>query len=479
MGLFCIDVDLLLSSLRDDPENFVALLKAEMAKVEEMFQVGKERSVALLDYAKRNRDLAWKLAKEYDKWCGDEENVAVRALQETRAEFLFEDVHYSQRKEKEYNGSRSSALFFGGVVSCLWVLFAVILVTHANAYDYFLWMPAHRIFRMFILLSLYVFSLAVDAGIFSTFFWTFCVTLSFRDLTAISFQICSITLALTCVYLIHGRGDLDRERAADYWLVVLVGVQLLYLVNPFPVLYRSARMRLLRTLGRIIFSPFSSPNFFDVWLADQFCSLIVILSDFGYTLCYFVADVGRSTDVCTTGIDPWLRSALACVPFWFRLMQSARRFRDEGSGHFHMANAGKYFLSLCVAAFATLHALSDQFTGKWDAFRILWLIFGVSATLASSFWDAIMDFDGVKDSGYFPKWHFGVAVVTNSLLRCAWLFTVAPLPFAGFMYDRILEFSLGSAEILRRAQWNAYRVASEHVKMMKEKQRTRTRQHLN
>ena len=480
MGVFDVNKELLLSSIRGDPENFVRLLEEEIGRVDELFQAaalaagGEKKLSSLSKFARRNRDVVWKVAREFDAW--NQGSEGVEAVEASKAQFL------SPVERADVRLGYAPMAFLGGTASCLLVLFVVILITHANAYDYFLWMPAHRVFRMFILLSLYIFSLAVDAKIFSAFLWSPSsdILLPFRDLAAIAFQICSITLALTCAYLIHGRGDLDRERAADYWLVALVGVQLLYLVNPFPLLYRDARVSLLRALGRIALSPFSKPDFFTIWLADQFCSLIVILSDFGYTLCYFIVDAGRSKDTCTAQVDPWLRSAVACIPFWFRLMQCARRFWDDGYGYGHLANAGKYGLSLCVASFATLHALTDGFNGKWDAFRILWLIFGVLATVASAIWDVTMDFSGVsRRNRYFPKWCLGIAVASNSLLRCAWLFTVAPLPFAGFMYERILEFSLGFAEILRRAQWNVYRIANEHVQTIERTQKSLLNNHLN
>lgn len=40
-------------------------------------------------------------------------------------------------------------------------------------------------------------------------------------------------------------------------------------------------------------------KFRDFWLADQFCSMVILITDVGYTGCYFILDLGRGTDKCT------------------------------------------------------------------------------------------------------------------------------------------------------------------------------------
>jgi hypothetical protein len=56
--------------------------------------------------------------------------------------------------------------FFGGTFATLLAVLVVLLCTQ-DAVSSPMWMPAHRIFRMFLLLSLYLFFLSIDVLIWS------------------------------------------------------------------------------------------------------------------------------------------------------------------------------------------------------------------------------------------------------------------------------------------------------------------------
>jgi hypothetical protein len=121
--------------------------------------------------------------------------------------------------------------------------------------------------------------------------------------------------------------------------------------------------------------------------------------------------------------------------------------------------------------FATLHEALDGDT--WGPFRIVWVVCAACAAIGSFLWDILMDF-GIGRPHFallrrnllFPKWCYYLAMPLNLVLRCAWLFTVAPSPFVGYVYEKALEFSLAGAEIFRRAHWNLYRLANEQTALM-------------
>lgn len=64
-----------------------------------------------------------------------------------------------------------------------------------------------------------------------------------------------------------------------------------------------------------------------------------------------------------------------------------------------------------------------------------------------------------------PKWSYYFAMPFDLVFRCAWLFTVAPAPFSGYVYDKALEICLAAAEITRRGNWNIFRLANEQTQL--------------
>ncbi len=386
--------------------------------------------------------------------------------------------------------------FFGGVFLTLLVALIVLLSTQ-DAVASPMWMPAHRVFRMFLLLALYLLFLSIDVLIWSVVpvDWAFVFGidqtryLRSRHYALAAFQVCprcsffflvlffhplqigSITMAMACGCLIHWRMNPAPDSGADYWLLAVFLINLFYLLNPFPFGHRRARMWLLSTLGRIVAAPWMGPlQFRDFWLADQFCSLVMLVTDAGYACCFFAVDLGRQTDHCTATYMPWLRPAMAVLPFWFRFLQCLRRFYDLRVPR-DLVNAGKYMLSMLLVLFATLHTALDS--SDWGPFHIVWVLCAACAAFGSFLWDILMDF-GIGRPHFcllrrnllFPKWCYYLAMPLNLVLRCGWLFTVAPSPFVGYVYEKALEFSLAGAEVFRRAHWNLYRLANEQTALM-------------
>ena len=155
-------------------------------------------------------------------------------------------------------------------------------------------------------------------------------------------------------------------------------------------------------------------------------------------------------------------------------MQCLRRYYDLRV-YRDLLNAGKYFLSITLVVFATLHSTLDIDT--WGTFRILWIVNAVLATLSAFTWcvqiccccwlllvvvgccwlllgvddlflfrDVLLDwgigrihFRLLRRNLVFPKWCYYLAMPLNLVLRCAWLFTVAPSPFVGYVYEKALE----------------------------------------
>ena len=158
---------------------------------------------------------------------------------------------------------------------------------------------------------------------------------------------------------------------------------------PFDTFFRPTRYYLLRTLGKIVTAPFHSVDFRDFcqsreerrWYAggfvcaelirvfccavgcsdvgDQLCSLVNVFNDVMYSFCYlttghFLLDA-HSDPQCTSAQSSavWV---LACLPYYWRLCQCLRKYRDNPpANRRQLWNAGKYSCSIITTLLSLLN----------------------------------------------------------------------------------------------------------------------------
>jgi hypothetical protein len=102
----------------------------------------------------------------------------------------------------------------------------------------------------------------------------------------------------------------------------------------------------------MILSPFRPVVFRDFFLADQINSLVIVLYDFEFVICFFSYDAWAGTGTigclfptyilghCTAG-NAWTRPLFAIIPAAVRFIQCIRRFYDSKDIK-QLYNAGKY-----------------------------------------------------------------------------------------------------------------------------------------
>ncbi|XP_078686363.1 solute carrier family 53 member 1-like isoform X1 [Branchiostoma floridae x Branchiostoma belcheri] len=261
--------------------------------------------------------------------------------------------------------------------------------------------------------------------------------------------------------------------------LALVGFMLLFLLNPLKIFYHRARFWFLRILFRIFTAPFHPVNFADFWLADQLNSLVSVLLDFEYMVCYFIYEVEWHDDpndkeVCTS----WkygIRSVVACLPAWFRFAQCLRRYRDTRHAFPHLVNAGKYSTSFFVIAFATLSRVHGEVTGETHShtFYYLWICAAIISTCYTFSWDIKMDW-GLLDRAagentllreeivYPKKLYYYLSAVQNFFLRFAWVMSIS-LGELGILHGELVGSLLAPLEVYRRFVWNFFRLENEHL----------------
>ncbi|GFQ01371.1 phosphate transporter pho1 homolog 1 [Phtheirospermum japonicum] len=235
------------------------------------------------------------------------------------------------------------------------------------------------------------------------------------------FLICTTSMtAVVGVLFVHlllvAKGYSYAQVQAIPGLLLLVFV--IVLICPFNIIYKSSRYRLLSVIRNIVLSPLYKVVMLDFFMADQLCS------------------------------------------------QCARRWFDEGHNS-HLLNLGKY-VSAMMAAGAKV-AYEKEKTAGW---LCLVVIMSTVSTVYQLYWDFVKDWGLLQFNSKNPwlrdelmlrrKFVYYFSLGLNLVLRLAWLQTVLHYNFEKVDY-RVTMLFLAALEVVRRGQWNFYRLENEHL----------------
>ncbi|XP_030919167.1 xenotropic and polytropic retrovirus receptor 1 [Geospiza fortis] len=268
--------------------------------------------------------------------------------------------------------------------------------------------------------------------------------------------------------------------------LILYGFMLLFLINPTKTLYYKSRFWLLKLLFRVFTAPFHKVGFADFWLADQLNSLVVILMDLEYMICFYSFEVqwednagllaDTDNQICNS-YSYGVRAVVQCIPAWLRFIQCLRRYRDNKRA-FHLVNAGKYSTTFFVVTFAALYSTHEAKNhSDTQVFFYLWIIFCFISSCYTLIWDLKMDwglFD--KNAGentflregivYPQKAYYYCAIVEDVILRFAWTIQISLTSLQNYPFGTqsvIPIFSSPSIHPRRRFVWNFFRLENEHL----------------
>uniref|UniRef100_A0A8B9H9K9 Xenotropic and polytropic retrovirus receptor 1a n=1 Tax=Astyanax mexicanus TaxID=7994 RepID=A0A8B9H9K9_ASTMX len=268
--------------------------------------------------------------------------------------------------------------------------------------------------------------------------------------------------------------------------LILYGLMLLFLINPFKTAYYKSRFWLLKLLFRVFTAPFHRVEFADFWLADQLNSLVIVLMDLEYLVCYYSMELqwtevdgllphSQGDGKCHT-YSYGLRAIIQCLPAWLRFVQCLRRYRDTKRAFPHLVNAGKYSTTFFVVAFAALYSThKDQDDVDAEAFFYLLILFSTISSLYTLIWDLKMDW-GLFDRNagehtflreeivYPQKAYYYCAIVEDVILRFAWTLQISLTTMTNIpSIADILATVLAPMEVFRRFVWNFFRLENEHL----------------
>ncbi|KAK2994359.1 hypothetical protein RJ640_017871 [Escallonia rubra] len=293
------------------------------------------------------------------------------------------------------------------------------------------------------------------------------VELNYRDV----FLICTTSMtAVMGVLLLHlslmTKGSYSQVQAIPGLLLLAF---LVLLVLPFNIIYKSSRYRFLRVLRNIVLSPLYKVVMLDFFMADQLCSQVPMLRNLEYVACYYITGSYKTQDYgyCMKNKNYRdLSYAVSFLPYYWRAMQCARRWFDEGQTS-HLVNLGKY-VSAMLAAGAKVAYEKEKSVG-W---LCLVVVVSSGATVYQLYWDFVRDWGLLQFHSKNPwlrnelmlrrKFIYFFSMGLNLILRLAWLQTVLHYNFGSIDY-RVTGLFLAALEVIRRGQWNFYRLENEHL----------------
>ncbi|GMJ05721.1 hypothetical protein like AT1G68740 [Hibiscus trionum] len=292
--------------------------------------------------------------------------------------------------------------------------------------------------------------------------------LKYRDV----FLICSTSMtAVVGIMFVHlslvTKGYSHAPIQAIPGLLLLVFV--LLLVCPFNIFYYSSRYRFLSVIRNIILSPLYKVVLLDFFMADQLCSQVPMLRNLEYVACYYITGSYKTQDYGYCVRAKQYRDlvyAVSFLPYYWRAMQCARRWFDEGQTT-HLVNLGKY-VSAMLAAGAKVAYEKERSTG-W---LCLVVVMSSAATVYQLYWDFVKDWGLLQSNSKNPwlrnelmlrrKFIYYISMGLNLVLRLAWLQTVVHSSFQNVDY-RVTGLFLAALEVIRRGLWNFYRLENEHL----------------
>ncbi|KAH9321143.1 hypothetical protein KI387_015782 [Taxus chinensis] len=385
-------------------------------------------------------------------------------------------------KPKQSKESHTITFLIGLFTGCFLALFVGYIImahiagTYTNSTDPTYMETVYPVFSLLTLLNLHIFLYGCNIFMWRSqrinhiFIFEFARNreLKYQDVFLICTSFMTIVVGTMVAHLAlraKGFSPLDVDAIPGFLLLASIAV----LICPLNIIYRSTRFSFLRVIRNIILSPLYKVVMVDFFMADQLTSQVPLLRQLEYVICYYVTGSFKTENYGSCSNNKHYRDLVYVVsflPYYWRAMQCARRWFDEGDLN-HIANLGKY-VSAMVAAGARLTYEKQQNMG-WLS---LVVITSTIATVYQLYWDFVMDWGLLRPRSKNPwlrdelilkhKFIYFISMVLNFVLRLAWLQTVLHSSFESVDY-RVTSFFLASLEVIRRGHWNFYRLENEHL----------------
>jgi hypothetical protein len=269
-------------------------------------------------------------------------------------------------------------------------------------------------------------------------------------------------------------------------------LMILFIINPAPILYRSARYWVLKTVGLVFSAAFHQIRFADNWFCNQLTSIELAFFDLEFFCCFYFSDrhwwstnltsSTQPTGIFCTGWTRFLLQAfLLAIPSLLRFTQCVRRYHDTKLAFPHLVNAGKYCASFCVAITNSLRRASNTLNKNYsdnpasNPFVYIWAITALINSTYKAIWDIKQDWGlfhknagenrFLRDHIIYPsKNYYYYAIIQDIVLRYLWTINIFVQFNSGTAeYSDVIGLAFGLVELIRRFSWNFFRLENEHL----------------
>ncbi|KAL4079440.1 EXS family protein/ERD1/XPR1/SYG1 family protein [Scleroderma citrinum] len=304
------------------------------------------------------------------------------------------------------------------------------------------------------------------------------------------FEIPSLT---TCVLACTFCLSFSRFGHPLVWPLVWLGFVVVLLFNPISsFMSGSSRWWAIKNVAKLTLSGAFTVDFTGFWLGDQLCSLSFTFDNLYFFTCvyanYFPSISTRNSTSTgnyhksSSAYDPQIQEAwqtcsgpqvwgihycLAILPFLVRFLHCIRRYWDTRSPP-NILNAGKYFTGMIYSLL--YHYWSHNNAPRYGSSFSLFCFSACLYSLYACAWDFLVDWSLFNPRSRYPllrpnliytsripSYYF--AIITNFCIRFIWIIyipTKGPSSVLRSVFAALLE-------VLRRIQWNFFRVENEHL----------------
>ncbi|CAE6422639.1 unnamed protein product [Rhizoctonia solani] len=208
-------------------------------------------------------------------------------------------------------------------------------------------------------------------------------------------------------------------------------------------------------------------EFADFWLGDQLCSLVYTMSNLYFLVCAYVDHWNRIEERCQLEQHWTIPLVLSTIPFIIRFVQCIRRYFDSKQTH-HLVNGVKYVASIIYYVTYYVWRYNDM---EYDLHLAIFVLFATISSLFGAYWDYTMDWSVLKVQGVkykflrkelvYSSWvpAYYVAIIANIIVRFSW---IGYIPRGGPPIST-RSFIFAVLEMIRRVQWNFFRLENEHI----------------
>lgn len=248
-----------------------------------------------------------------------------------------------------------------------------------------------------------------------------------------------------------------------YWPVVLIGVTVVTLFLPAPVLYHRSRKWWAYSNWRLLLAGLYPVEFRDFFLGDMYCSQTYAMGNIELFFCLYAKHWTEHAQ-CNSSHSRLL-GFFTCLPSIWRALQCLRRFADTKNFFPHLMNFGKYIFGVLYYCTLSMYRIE-----RVTRFQAPFITFALLNAVYCSVWDLAMDWSLGNPYAKHPLLRevlafrkasiYYVAMVADVIVRFNWIF------YAIFAHDiqhsAVLSFVVGFSEICRRGMWTIFRVENEH-----------------